>query len=183
VLVDKAIAKNEEPDAIWFSHLALSDGLLVVANMPAMAFLVRGAEVKPLPDFFRGLSPPDPKWPTGFAVSGLAGTLEDLRFRVYAPSTEYGYDVRGKPGGWKRTGKGGVGSVARQPAWIDAATISEPLTTRKGARLYEVAPGYLARAKEGFSFRFDGPARGEKTPVPLPGKTDIRSSSSSTMVR
>ncbi len=174
-VLDKAIAKNDGPDAVWLAHLALADGLLVVVNMPARAFLVRGADVTPLPDFFKGLRSPAPDWPPEeFAVSSLSGTLDDLRFTISAPGSEFADDVRGKPGKW-RTGSGKQkGALAKQPRWVDVTTISEPLTTQKGARIYEAAPAYLAPATEGFVFRFDGPAKGETLPVPAPGKNGCR---------
>lgn len=174
-VLDKDIAENKEPDAVWLSWLPVKEGLLVVVNMPAKAFLVQGAKVTPLPDFFRGIRSPDPSWPAeAFAASGLKGTLDDISFHIYAPSTELGGEVRGKPGKLKTVSGRRSGTVAKQPDWIDAATISEPLTTKKGARIYEAAPDYQAPATEGFSFRFDGPSKGEKLPVPAPGKNGCR---------
>jgi hypothetical protein len=47
---------------------------------------------------------------------------------------------------------------------VSPFTISEPFTTAKGARLYQVAPGYQSPASAGFAFRFDGPSKGEALP-------------------
>jgi hypothetical protein len=174
-VLDKSIAENKEPDAVWLTTHPVKEGLLVIVNMPAKAFLVQGAKVTPLPDFFRGIRSPDPSWPAeAFAVSNIEGTLDDISFHIYAPSTEFGDDVRGKPGKLKtRSGKRS-GALAKQPDWVDAATISEPITTKKGARIYEAAPAYQAPATEGFTFRFDGPSKGEKLPIPAPGKNGCR---------
>jgi hypothetical protein len=174
-LLDKERAGNTEPDAISFSFLKLADGLFVVVNMPPTAFVVRAGEVKPLPGFFAGLRSPSPDWPPEmFYVSSLSGTLDPLSFDIYAPATEYRDGVSGKPGRWKTRSGRRTGAKATQPAWVVPETISEPLTTQKGARLYEVAPEAFAPARVGFSFRFDGPARGEKLPVPAPGTNGCR---------
>jgi hypothetical protein len=174
-VLDKNIAENKEPDAVWLSFLPVKEGLLVVVNMPAKAFLVQGAKVTPLPDFFRGIRSPDPSLPAeAFAASGLKGTLDDISAHIYAPSTEFGDDVRGKPGKLKTVSGKRSGVQAKQPDWVDAATISEPMTTKKGARIYEAAPSYQAPATEGFAFRFDGPSKGEKLPIPAPGKNGCR---------
>jgi hypothetical protein len=174
-LLDKERAGNTEPDPISFSFLKLADGLFVVVNMPPTAFVVRAGEVKPLPGFFAGLRSPSPDWPPEmFYVSSLSGTLDPLSFDIYAPATEYRDGVSGKPGRWKTRSGRRTGAKATQPAWVVPETISEPLTTQKGARLYEVAPEAFAPARVGFSFRFDGPARGEKLPVPAPGTNGCR---------
>jgi len=174
-ILDKALAGNTEPDAISMSFLDLPDALLVVVNMPSAAFLVRGTDLQPLPHFFDGIRSPDPASPADyFAVDGLKGTLLDLTFDVYAPATEYRDVVHGKPGHWQNLSGRRSGAKAKQPSWVEPTTISEPFATKNGARIYETSRDENATARDGFVFRFDGPSKGEKLPLPLPGKNGCR---------
>lgn len=174
-VLDKEIAGNTEPDAITMSWLPVAEGLLVVVNMPAVAFLVKGDKAEPLPHFFDGLRSPCPDWPAdAFAVESLSGDLENLSFDLIAPSSGYQDSASGKPGHFRTKSGRKSGSVPKQAAWVDPATISIPFTTKKGARIYSAAPDYQAAASAGFRFLFDGPSKGEKLPVPTPGKNGCK---------
>lgn len=157
-------------DAMLFVHADLPEGLLVVAQMPPKAFLVNEEKVKPLPDFFAGLRSPAPDWPAEeFMISSIRGTLADLRFDIYAPATEYGDEVQGKPGKWKTASGRARGAKQTQPSWVHPWSISIPLETQKGAWIYEKTITEAGLAKEGFVFKFDGPAKGETLPKAAPG--------------
>jgi hypothetical protein len=149
----------------------IDEGILVVRNLPVAAFLVsKEGVVKPLPELFQGLHSPEKTWgPLEFSVTGIHGSLGDLAFTMYAPATGQERDVRGRVGAWKVT-KG----TPKQPIWVSPEVIAPPITTRSGARLYEVAPEYQAEARRGFRFAFEGPAKGEKLPVPAPGKNGCK---------
>lgn len=174
-VLDKTIAGNNEPDAITMSYLPLAEGLLVVVNMPAAAFLVKGDKAEPLPHFFDGLRSPCPDWPAdAFSVESLQGDLNHLSFDLIAPSSGYQDSASGKPGHFRTTSGKKTGAIPKQAEWIDPATISIPFTTKKGARIYSAAPDYQAPASAGFRFLFDGPSKGEKLPVPTPGKNGCK---------
>lgn len=148
------------------SMTRIDDGLLVVKNMPATAFLVaQGGTVRPLPDLFRGLRSPMKTWGTlDFSVSDVRGSLDRLAFTISAPATGEEREVSGRSGSWKVSK-----ATPRPPVWLSERTIAPPVTTTKGAHLYEQAPSYQGEAREGFRFVFDGPSKGEKLPVPSPG--------------
>ena len=156
---------------MYFTSIALDQGLFVVASSPPKAFLVQESKVTPMPRFFDGIRSPAPDWPAEeLMVSDLGGTIDHMTFGISAPGTEYADRVEGSPGHWRTRSRSMKGSKATQASWVTERTISEPVTTRKGARFYEIAPSYLAPASAGFSFRFDGPSHGEKLPKPLGGK-------------
>lgn len=161
-------------DAMYFQHLEVDDGILLVASMPPKAFMIRGSKVEALPGFFEGLRSPAPDWgPNDYMVGGLEGTMKDLRFDIYAPSTVYSDVVEGTPHHWKTRSGTKKGATAKQGAWVTVGTITEPITTPKGARLYEKA-NRGETASGGFSFRFDGPAKSDVLPKPTPGKNGCK---------
>ncbi len=143
--------------------------------MPAKAFLVRGTTIEPLPKFFAGLRSPAPEWPAEeFQVDSMSGDLEHLEFDIVAPSSGYQDHVRGTPGHFKNVSGKKSGATPTQPAWINPDTISVPFRTQRGAFIYEAMRNETDTAKQGFQVRFDGPAKGEKLPVPAAGENGCR---------
>jgi len=147
----------------------IEEGLLVVRNMPAAAFLVtKEGAITRLPDLFKGLhSPVKELEALDFAVNDIQGSLRDLSFSMDVPSTGEVREVRGRAGAWKVT-------KPKQPAWVAQEVVATPIRTKKGAQLYERAPQYQGEAREGFSFVFDGPSKGEALPIPAPGKNGCK---------
>jgi hypothetical protein len=165
VVLDEATLGKAEAS---FGMFRIEEGLLVVRNMPAAAFLVTEEGAKALPDLFAGLRSPVPAWgPLDFSVNGAEGSLRDLRLDIDAPSSGEVREVRGKPNHWKVT-------KPVQPVWIAPEVVATPVETKKGARIFERAVDYQAPASKGFRFEFLGPSRGETLPVPAPGKNGCK---------
>ena len=99
------------------------------------------------------------------AVRDIHGLLGDLAFNMYASATGEERDARGRTGAWK-----GTRATPKQPIWVAPEVVAPPVTTKKGARLLQRAPEAWAEARRGFGFAFEGPSKGEKLPVPAPGK-------------
>lgn len=103
------------------------------------------------------------------AVRDIHGSLGDLAFNMYASATGEERDARGRTGAWKVTR-----ATPKQPIWVAPEVVAPPVTTKKGARLFQRAPEAWAEARRGFGFAFEGPSKGEKLPVPAPGKNGCK---------